>query len=64
VVITMPLALDDTQIGQLFAAAQLLPVNTRDQFLRSVANCLVPEQDRAAAQSTPAEDLGLRNPCR
>src|SRR5262245_59622921 len=24
----------------------------------------VSEQDRAAAQSTPAEDLGLRNPCR
>ena len=24
----------------------------------------VPEQDRAAAQSTPAQDLGLRNPCR
>ena len=22
------------------------------------------EQDRAAAQSTPAEDLGLRKPCR
>jgi 8-hydroxy-5-deazaflavin:NADPH oxidoreductase len=29
----------------------------------SVGNAL-PEQDRAAAQSTPAQDLGIRNPCR
>jgi len=37
----MPLALDDGQMNQLLAAAQLLPTNSRDAFLRSIANRLV-----------------------
>jgi len=36
----MPLALDDIQMSNLLAAAQLLPTNSRDAFLRSVANRL------------------------
>src|SRR5262245_43347133 len=41
-------------------AATVFPEGNRSLALLSG----VPEQDRAAAQSTPAEDLGLRNPCR
>ena len=41
-------------------AATIFPEGNRSLALLSGA----PKQDRAAAQSTPAEDLGLRNPCR
>src|SRR5215470_13483156 len=41
-------------------AATVFPEGNRSLALLSG----VPEQDRAAAQSPPAEDLGLRNPCR
>lgn len=34
------LALDDGQMNQLLAAAELLPTPSRDAFLRSVANRL------------------------
>ena len=41
-------------------AATVFPKDNRSLALNSG----VPEQDRAAAQSATAEDLGLRNPCR
>jgi hypothetical protein len=34
----MPLSLSDSQLERLLQAAELLPVNARDSFLRSVAN--------------------------
>jgi hypothetical protein len=34
------IALDDTQMDNLLAAAKLLPTGSRDAFLRSVANRL------------------------
>ena len=34
------IALDDGQMNQLLAAAELLPTNSRDAFLRSIANRL------------------------
>jgi len=37
----MTFAINDASMNQLLAAAKLLPINSRDAFLRSIANRLV-----------------------
>jgi hypothetical protein len=56
---TMPLSLSDEQMDRLLAAAALLPVTSRDAFLKSVAS-------RASSTSAPtasrAATKHLQNP--
>jgi hypothetical protein len=56
---TQPLAAWQQREHQRFAAT-VFPAPNRSLTLLARR----PEQDRSAAQSTPAQDLGVRNPCR
>ena len=56
---TQPLAARQQREHQRFAAT-VFPARNRSLTLLA----RLPEQDRAAAQSTPSQDLGVRNSCR
>jgi hypothetical protein len=61
------LALSDQQLAQIKAAAALLPVNTRDLFLRSIAGrlsdiTLPTDNDIAAAVSFVLSCRGISMP--